>query len=659
MKTKQFISFALSATIGATSLIAGMSTVSASDANDKVKIMSIGDSITDGYWEQGAYRKYMYSDLVKKGYDNIEMVGPKGGGTTSFNYNGETVSYGTSYAGYSGFAIQQMPNGAEYTSGENRSGILETIQCDYDYSKPGVQNMVEAYSPDVVLLQIGTNDILSNYNTNITGRLENLVNVILSGVAEDGVVYVASIPDIDVSIRHDWLGWYGINVWQDGGIEELTTVVQSSIDNYNASIKEMVENMQSQGKSVRFGDINSVVDYKTDLYDGVHPNEAGYENMGLYWSNLLSNDYFGNVPSEEEKPVVTTTVTEEIPVETTTNLTTTEATTAKTTQATTVTTTTTKITTELPTGSVVLEDVPFGESYDLSKYNYENISSIDFVFGGNLAYGMTGCVTLGNWQSSTNFSVSDLDSQNTLNVPVENKYSTMTVNKWYGDTTLEKVIIHYEGVEETTTEATTKTTTTTTTTPKPTTTTTTTTTKATTTTPKPTTTTTTTTTKATTTTPKPTTTTTTTTTTKVTTTTPKPTTTTTTTTTTKATTTTPKPTTTTTMTTTTKATTTTSKSDENNKVVLKDISYNKQYSLEDYDYKNIESIEIKLKGSVGYGFGGKLVLGDWTKQVDYGAAELDKDNTIVVPVKDAYNKMTIFSYWGNMELESVTLVYKN
>ncbi|MBQ8824129.1 MAG: hypothetical protein IJZ64_02750, partial [Ruminococcus sp.] len=173
-------------------------------------------------------------------------------------------------------------------------------------------------SPDVVILQIGTNDILSNYNTNITGRLENLVNVILSGVAEDGVVYVASIPDIDVSIRYDWLGGYGINVWQDGGIAELTTVVQDSIDNYNASIKEMVENMQNQGKSVRFGDINSVVDYKTDLYDGVHPNEAGYENMGLYWSELLAVDYFNG----EEKPFVTTTVTGEIPVETTTELTT-------------------------------------------------------------------------------------------------------------------------------------------------------------------------------------------------------------------------------------------------------------------------------------------------------------------------------------------------
>ena len=448
MNKKQFAATVIAIAVGVCSFNFKDVEVNTFANDEAVKIMSIGDSITDGYWEQGAYRKYMYSDLYKRGY-NIDMVGPKGGGTTTFDYNGKTISYDTNYAGYSGFAIQQMPDGKDYTSGENRSGILETIQSDYDYSKDGVQNMVEAYSPDVVLLQIGTNDILSNYNTNITGRLENLVDVILSGVAEDGVVYVASIPDIDVSIRYDWLGGYGVDVWQDGGIEELTTIVQSSIDNYNASIKEMVKNMQSQGKSVRFGDINSVVDYKTDLYDGVHPNEIGYENMGLYWSELLAVDYFNG----EERPIVTTTVTEETSIETTTKVTTLNTTQSTTFNTTEKTTTTPKVTTELSTDSVILEDVSFGESYDLSKYNYENISSIDFVFGGNLDYGITGCITLGNWQSSIDFSASDLDSQNTLSISFENKYSTMIVNKWHGDVTLEKVIIHYESSKQTTTTA--------------------------------------------------------------------------------------------------------------------------------------------------------------------------------------------------------------
>ncbi|MCM1133931.1 MAG: glycoside hydrolase family 9 protein [Ruminococcus flavefaciens] len=234
--------------------------------------------------------------------------------------------------------------------------------------------------------------------------------------------------------------------------------------------------------------------------------------------------------------------------------------------------------------------------------------------------------------------------------------SEMMFGLWWCDSVtlnVSSITFEYQTPEGATTATTTTTakpttTTTTTTTTKPTTTTTTTTTT------KPTTTTTTTTTTA-----KPTTTTTTTTT-------AKPTTTTTTTTTTKpttttTTTTTTKPTTTTTTTTTTAATTTapeTTTEPVDNEIVLTDVSYNSSYSLKDYDYKSIEQIIIKLDGSVGYGFGGKLVLGSWTVQMDYSASNLESDNTIVFDVTNPQDVLTLYNYWGNMSLESVTLVMK-
>ena len=166
------------------------------ETNDKVKIMALGDSITDGYWTGGGYRKYLCYEMEQKGYSNIDMVGPKGGNSESFNYNGKSVTYDGNYAGYSGYAIQYM------TGTETRQGILETINSDYGNGK----NMIEAYDPDVVLLQIGTNDILSNYNENITVRLENLVDNILASMdGENDLLYVSTIPDINVAERYDWL----------------------------------------------------------------------------------------------------------------------------------------------------------------------------------------------------------------------------------------------------------------------------------------------------------------------------------------------------------------------------------------------------------------------------------------------------------------------
>ena len=623
---KKGLAALIAAVTGLSSLAVG--TVSAAPAaaenEEAVKILSLGDSITDGYWTSGAYRKYMYHDLEQMGY-NIDMVGPKGGNSNTFTYNGQSVSYDDNNAGYSGYAIQEM------TTKEHRSGILETIQATW-YNG---QNMIAAYQPDIVLLQIGTNDILSNYNDGITDRLENLVNVILQDLDADSTVFVSTIPDIDAYTRADWLGSYGINAWGSTQEEkdQLMETVTGCIDTYNTSIYNLVLKMQSEGKNVQFADINSVVDYQTDLHDGVHPNEAGYENMGNYWAELL-NDFFQN-HGTNPKPVTTTTTTQPA-VTTTTTTTTTKATTkpitttstAKTTTTTKATTTTTAATVPAGATAIHLTDVKKGESYSLA--NYPNATAISFTLSGNLQY-LGGAFVLGNWTKNQPYSASDLNG-NTLTFPIDMtdiEQKTFTFFRWNdsNDVQLEDVTLYCGTAPATTTKVTT-------TTAKPTTTTTTTTTTA-----KPTTTTTTTTTTA-----KPTTTTTTTTTTA------KPTTTTTTTTTTA------KPTTTTTTTTTTAKVTTTTASHAK-KVVLTDVQYDKTYSLEDYHPSDIKEIVLQLDGEVGYGFGGKLVLGGWAVQMDYGVADMKDDKTITFKITNPQDVMTVYGYWGNMKLKSVTLVY--
>ena len=662
---KKGLAALIAAVTGLSSLAVG--TVSAAPAAaenaEAVKILSLGDSITDGYWTSGAYRKYMYHDLEQMGY-NIDMVGPKGGNSNTFTYNGQSVSYDDNNAGYSGYAIQEM------TTKEHRSGILETIQGTW-YNG---QNMIAAYQPDIVLLQIGTNDILSNYNDGITDRLENLVNVILQDLDADSTVFVSTIPDIDAYTRADWLGSYGINAWGSTQEEkdQLMETVTGCIDTYNTSIYNLVLKMQSEGKNVQFADINSVVDYQTDLHDGVHPNEAGYENMGNYWAGLL-NDFFQN-HGTNPKPVTTTTTTQ--PAVTTTTTTTTKATTkpitttstAKTTTTTKATTTTTAATVPAGATAIHLTDVKKGESYSLA--NYPNATAISFTLSGNLQY-LGGAFVLGNWTKNQPYSASDLNG-NTLTFPIDMtdiEQKTFTFFRWNDNDNvqLEDVTLYCGTAPATTTKVTTTTakptttTTTTTTTAKPTTTTTTTTTTA-----KPTTTTTTTTTTA-----KPTTTTTTTTTTAkptttttTTTTTAKPTTTTTTTTTTAkptttttTTTTTAKPTTTTTKATTTTAKATTTTASHAKKVVLTDVQYEKTYSLADYHPSDIKEIVLQLDGEVGYGFGGKLVLGGWAVQMDYGVADMKDDKTITFKITNPQDVMTVYGYWGNMKLKSVTLVY--
>ncbi len=267
---------------------------SATEEAQPLRIMSLGDSITDGYINgDNGYRKYLCYNLQKQGFTDFDMVGPKGADSASYTYDGETFTYDGNHAGYSGYAIQTM------TSMEYRSGILETISGN-DY------HMIAAYNPDIVLLQIGTNDILSAYNDGMKERLSNLVDTILADMNnENDMLFVSTIPDIDATIRYDWLGAYqtvyNISYWTDP--DGLAAKVQECIDSYNASIQELVAEKQAMGEPIRFADIHSVVDMKTDLFDGVHPNEDGYAKMGQYWSEQIL------AYLNEEPPAADTTTT--------------------------------------------------------------------------------------------------------------------------------------------------------------------------------------------------------------------------------------------------------------------------------------------------------------------------------------------------------------
>lgn len=324
MQLRKVFSGILAAVVSCTALFCignkkiGNDTLKVTAAENSTKIMALGDSITDGYFGADGYRKYFYHSMTELGYD-IDMVGAKNYGSWRPTYtdsNGVTFEYDGDHSGYSGYAIQYM------TGTETRQGILETIN---------ETDMIAVNDPDVVLLQIGTNDILSAYNDGIIDRLENLVNVILEDMTDpDDVVFVSTIPYMDVEEIYSWFWAYG-NVQSDNTKEDFVKIIQGYVDSYNISIKQMVTEMQTQGKKVKFADINSVIDPLTDLQDGCHPNETGYEKMGSYWANLVDG-YLS------DEPVMTTSVTTEPAV--TTNI--------QTTVSEITTTTVSSVTTEIP-----------------------------------------------------------------------------------------------------------------------------------------------------------------------------------------------------------------------------------------------------------------------------------------------------------------------
>lgn len=451
-KTKKTVAGLLAATVllGATSVLQAVQVEPVSAASDPVKIIAMGDSITHGYINgDNGYRKYFCYGLQQNGITDFDMVGPNNNWTDSatYDWNGTTITYDPVHAGYSGYAIQKIGS---------RQGLQETI-FDTTYVNGDVSgNMMKAYQPDVIMLQIGTNDVLDAQLTGIGDRLEELVDKLIPYVSGDGqVLYLASIPDIDAAKKYDWLGayqWtYGVSYESDP--EKFVATVQAAVDDYNTIVKNLVAKKQAEGAHIEFSDINSTIDISAgDLEDGVHPSEQGYAKMGQYWSNLLTETYFHGTVTPTTTPTTTATTT------TTTETTTTTAGTTTATDSTPAETTTSAQTTTTepqtnPSGdsAFTLTDVAFDTDIDLQPYS--DITSIDVIFSAADGASYNGSVTFDGWNEATSFTSADLKNQ-TLTVTPSKAYDKMTVRKYFGDVTLEKVIVHTKGstVSTTTTE---------------------------------------------------------------------------------------------------------------------------------------------------------------------------------------------------------------
>lgn len=280
-------------------------------ADDMIKIMCIGDSITDGYVSDyvGSYRKFIYHDLTKAGY-SIDMVGVKDGGWTPSYTDpdtGESFEFDNENTGYSGYSIQSY---------SGRNGI---------YEKLVETDCLKKYAPDIVTLQIGTNDMIDNRDVQETYEsLEKLVNYILDNIPEKSALFIAEIPPVDPNRPevYDWFANYRHSAdWQTLYTdEEAAEAIERNVMTYNANIDAL-----ALGKNIEWGfshddfrvtdesgvttilrkiglirNMDAISDVKTQLFDGVHPNNIGYKAIGEKYSEAIL-DYFnekGITPDE-------------------------------------------------------------------------------------------------------------------------------------------------------------------------------------------------------------------------------------------------------------------------------------------------------------------------------------------------------------------------
>jgi lysophospholipase L1-like esterase len=201
--------------------------IASAESNGGVKVMPLGDSITEGTQVPGGSRIGLWQRFVSGGY-RVDFVGSQ--------FNGPGGLGDHDHEGHPGWRIDQID--------ANITGWLRT------------------YTPQTVLLHIGTNDVLQNYNpAGAPGRLSTLIDRITT-TAPSAEVFVATIIPLS-----------------NAGQESVART-------YNAAIPGIVQSKVNAGKHVHLVDMHAALT-TADLIDGIHPTSGGYDKMAAAWYRAL------------------------------------------------------------------------------------------------------------------------------------------------------------------------------------------------------------------------------------------------------------------------------------------------------------------------------------------------------------------------------------
>lgn len=194
-------------------------------AADPVKIMPLGDSITQGNTQQDSYRRPLWHKLKDAGFA-VDFVGSE---ATNFTGHAAHPDFDEDNEGHYGWKI---------------TGVL-----------PKLDEWLDKNTPDIVLLHLGTND-------------QDKAPVILANLEQVIVKLRAHNPKVTVLFAQLITNW--------GELAEV-----------NKAIPDLAKKLTTEQSRIIVVDQATGFIYPGDSVDGCHPNAAGDEKMAAKWFEAL------------------------------------------------------------------------------------------------------------------------------------------------------------------------------------------------------------------------------------------------------------------------------------------------------------------------------------------------------------------------------------
>jgi lysophospholipase L1-like esterase len=220
------------------------------NASRPLRIMPIGDSITDDCAINGAWRLYLQPLLQTNGYAFTNF-----GRWLSFPSGGFTK---TRHEGICGAVIAYPGMFSAHNYPVQSNYALKTIS-----------DALTNFTPDLFLIDLGVNDM--GYGRNpwlvATNHMSALLDLIFARVPSAQVIVGKPTSITRASIGSPPYSTYGTNMHI-----------------FCAALQSLVNTRRAQGQNVFVADLFSAVDPVTMLQsDGTHPNTAGFNAMAKEW----------------------------------------------------------------------------------------------------------------------------------------------------------------------------------------------------------------------------------------------------------------------------------------------------------------------------------------------------------------------------------------
>ena len=211
-----------------------------------LRIMPLGDSITEAESGYSSYRFNLWAKLITSGC-NPDFVGSRTGVSLGSKNSAETdpanPNFDQNHEGHWGFRADEILNLAS--------------------------DAANAHDPHIVLIHLGTNDIFQRASTG-----ESDTDVVTNVIAEIGAI-IDAFRAKNSRVRF-----------------VLAGVIRSTTDNsilasLNSQLPGLVTAKNTADSPVIFVDQAAGFSASTDTYDGVHPNLGGEEKMGQKWFDAI------------------------------------------------------------------------------------------------------------------------------------------------------------------------------------------------------------------------------------------------------------------------------------------------------------------------------------------------------------------------------------